>query len=98
MTGNMCMMSKAVRYLGATALVAVFSAMTASTAVAQQDSDVTVWRGVEAGTESGIATDASKRVTVVRGQPSFTAQDLSADTETRAQGLEPVVGLNGWFP
>jgi hypothetical protein len=68
-----------------------------SVATAQQDSDVTVTRGDQSQASSGFSTDTSKRVTVVRGQPTFTAQNLSQAAEPRAPRLEVLLGYDGWY-
>jgi hypothetical protein len=83
MNGEVQRVLKVVQCVGAAALVAGFMGAAMSVAAAQQG--------------DGITTETSQRVTVFRGQPTFTAKDLSAEADKPAQGLEPVIGYDGWF-
>lgn len=83
MNGQVHRVLRVAQSFGAAALVAGFMGSAISVAAAQQG--------------DGIETETTKRVTVFRGQPTFTAQDVSPQAETRSQGLEPVVGYDGWF-
>jgi hypothetical protein len=88
---------RAVRRIGTLALVAGFLGSAISVAAAQQDSDVTGKQGEQPQASSGFSTETSKRVTVVRGQPTFTAQNLSQAAELPDPRLEVLLGYDGWY-
>ncbi len=83
MSGQVHRALRVVQCFGVAALVAGIMGSAISVAAAQQG--------------NGIETETTKRVTVFRGQPTFTAQDLSPQAEVPARGVEPIIGYDGWF-